>query len=194
MSRKLSSRARRRAEHAAARVVGSAADPHLAVRARRRPPRTGRIRCRRRPSLCRSRRPVGGFAVVVAAAPFAGRIAKAAAIDPGACAAASDACALVAKMSATPNRATLLADAAGLAVIVSLRDCAAGRQIPGVDFTGLALRPLARHCCRRPILAVSCRQCPSFRNSHHCATPSFCELQDRGTLATYSVVRLMSAC
>src|SRR5262245_5258169 len=77
------SRARRRAEHAAARMVGSAADPDLAVRARRRLLVWDELAAADDPTLAGHRDLVGRLAVVVAAAPFAGRIAKAAAVDPG---------------------------------------------------------------------------------------------------------------
>src|SRR5262245_10738078 len=77
------SRARRRAEHAAARMVGSAADPDLAVRARRRLLVWDELAAADDPTLAGHRDLVGRLAVVVAAAPLAGRIAKAAAVDLG---------------------------------------------------------------------------------------------------------------
>src|SRR5262245_37338100 len=83
MSGRLSSRARRRPEYAAARVVGSAADPDLAVRARRRLLVRDEFGAADDPAIAGHGDPVGSIAVVVVAAQFAGRIANPAAIDPG---------------------------------------------------------------------------------------------------------------
>src|SRR4029077_5085760 len=74
---------RRWSEHATTRAVGSAANPHLSVRARRCLFEWHKFRVAHDPTLAGHGDPVRRFAVVIAATPLADRISICAATDPG---------------------------------------------------------------------------------------------------------------
>src|SRR5438093_1216017 len=83
VGRRVTSRAGRRREHATARLVGPAANPDLAVRARGRLLERNKLGAADDPAFPGHGDLVSRLTVIVAAAPLAGRISKTAATDPG---------------------------------------------------------------------------------------------------------------
>src|SRR5262245_60874202 len=77
------SRPRRRAEHAAPRLVRPAADPHFSVRARRRLVVGDELAAIDDPACAVGHNAFGRFAIIFAAAPFADLVLVSALADPG---------------------------------------------------------------------------------------------------------------